>query len=102
MFRKLFTAAVLLASTITPVCQAYSSPSYLKVYNYTDSELKVYVDGYDQGTIPVSSAPNWIPAPYGMHKVEVSKVNGYNTAAKYAELSYSYPNADVTIAKYDL
>lgn len=100
MIRKLFTAAVLLASTA--VVTAYSSPSYLKVYNYTDCPLRVYVDGYDQGTIPVGTSPNWIAAPYGMHKVEVSKVNGYSTTYKYAELSYSYPNADVTIAKYDL
>lgn len=100
MVRKLFAAAVLLATTASVT--AYSSPSYLKVYNYTDSELRVYVDGYDQGTIPVGSAPNWIPAAYGMHKVEVSKINGYNSTAKYAELSYSYPNADVTIARNDL
>jgi|GEM_PF-6183309 len=95
---KLFALALLVSAPIS----AYSSPSYLKVYNYTESELKVWVDGYDQGTIPVSSAPSWIPAPYGMHKVEVSKVSGYTTAAKYAELSYSYPNVDITIAKYDL
>ncbi|MFN8613948.1 MAG: hypothetical protein U0931_40825 [Vulcanimicrobiota bacterium] len=100
MIRKLFTAAVLLVSTASVT--AYSSPSYLKVYNYTDSELRVYVDGYDQGTIPVGSAPNWIPAPYGMHKVEVSRLTGYSSTAKWAELSYSYPNADVTIARYDL
>lgn len=100
MIRKLFVAVVLLASTASVT--AYSSPSYLKVYNYTDSELRVYVDGYDQGTIPVGSSPNWIAAAYGMHKVEVSRMNGSYSTAKWAELSYSYPNADVTIARYDL
>ncbi|MBS2034078.1 hypothetical protein JST97_03770 [bacterium] len=100
MFRKLFAAVVLLVSTASVT--AYSSPAYLKVYNYTDSELRVYVDGYDQGTIPVGSSPNWIPAPYGMHKVEAYRVSGSSSTAKWAELSYSYPNADVTIARYDL
>ncbi len=45
---------------------------------------------------------NWIPAPYGLHKVEVIPEGGYYQTSKYAETSYSYPNAYVSFAPNEL
>lgn len=80
---------------------AYNSQGYVKIYNYTGCELKVYLNGSHLGTIPAQSAPTWVPADYGYHKVELYKPNWKGTS-KYCELSYSYPNADVEVAAYDL
>lgn len=104
MFRKLFaklSMLVLVGLMATPL-SAYSSQGYVKLYNYTEAELHLYVDGVDMGNIPAGYSPNWIPAQYGLHKVEVYKVGEWRTAYKYCEISYSYPNANVEIGRYDL
>ena len=104
MVRKLITTVLmfitlgLLASPLS----AYSCQGYVKLYNYTEAELTLYVDGSDMGTIPPGYSPNWIPTQYGLHKVEVYKTGCWRSAYKYCEISYSYPNADVEIGRYDL
>lgn len=102
--RKLFTsllACSILTLLATPL-SAYNAQGYVKVYNYTESELQVWLDDVQVGTIPVSSAPNWLPTDYGLHKVQVYKPGDWHNAQKYCEVSYSYPNASVEINRYDL
>ena len=104
MIRKLFVSILLmgLVALLASPLSAYSCQGYVKLYNYTDCELQLYMDGTQFGTIPAGYAPNWIPTDYGLHKVEVYKTGGYSNAYKYCEISYSYPNANVEISKYDL
>lgn len=104
MIRKLLTSILLMAvvALLSSPLSAYSSQGYVKLYNYTESELTVWLDGTQFGTIPAGYAPNWIPTDYGLHKVEVYKTGGYSSSYKYCEISYSYPNAQVEISKYDL
>lgn len=104
MIRKLVTTVillVLLALGSFPL-GAYSCQGYVKLYNYTEADLTVWIDGYNVGTINSGYAPSWIPAQYGLHKVEVTKAGCWRTAYKYCEVSYSYPNAQVEIGRYDL
>lgn len=104
MIRKLFTTLILLALLCLGSFPlgAYSCQGYVKLYNYTEADLQVWIDGSNVGTIPTGYSPNWIPAQYGLHKVEVYKAGCYRSAYKYCEVSYSYPNAQVEIGKYDL
>ena len=104
MIRKLLTNLLLVSivTLLSAPLSAYSAQGYVKLYNYTDTELNLYLDGTQYGTIPAGYSPNWIPTDYGLHKVEVSKAGGYHTSYKYCEISYSYPNANVEIGKYDL
>lgn len=104
MVRKLLVSVlgfVLLTLLASPL-SAYSALGYVKLYNYTDSELQVSLNGVPHGTIPVGYSAHWIPASYGLHKVEVARVCGWTSTYKFAEVSYSYPNASVTINRYDL
>jgi len=102
--RKLFASilGIVLMTLLTSPISASSAQGYVKLYNYTECELQVSLNGVVQGNIPVGYSAHWIPASYGLHKVEVSKVSGWTTTYKYAEVSYSYPNAMVTINRYDL
>lgn len=101
MIRKLFAALFVFAALTTPTT-AYYSPGYVKLYNYTETELTVWVDGSQYGNIPAGYSPSWIPTEYGLHKVEVTKAGGWRSTYKYCEVSYSYPNALVEIGRYDL
>jgi hypothetical protein len=95
---SMLTLAVLLTSPLN----ACSNEGYVKLYNYTESELQLYLDGRLYGQIPPSVSPTWVPTSYGMHKVEVYKTGCYRVAYKYCEVSYSYPNAWVEFGRYDL
>lgn len=101
MFRKIATTVALFI-LFSCKLQAYSTQSYVQLYNYTEQEVTLYVDGTNCGTIPASYSPSWIPAPYGLHKVEVYKLDGWHNTYKYCETSYSYPNASVTFGTGDL
>lgn len=104
MIRKLvatFLTVTLMGLLATPL-SAYSAQGYVKLYNHTESELQVYLDGVHYGTVPTGYSPSWIPTDYGLHKVEVYKTGGYSSSYKYCEISYSYPNASVEIGRYDL
>lgn len=101
MIRKLL-ATLALSMLGTTSLGAYSCQGYVKLYNYTEAELQVWVDGSNVGNIPAGYSPNWIPTQYGLHKVEVYKAGCWRSAYKYCEVSYSYPNAQVEIGRYDL
>lgn len=104
MIRKVivpFLLMSLLGLLATPL-SAYSAQGYVKLYNHTESELQVYLDGVPHGIVPTGTSPSWIPTDYGLHKVEVYKLGGYSSSYKYCEISYSYPNASVEIGRYDL
>ena len=104
MVRKILVSilwCVLLALLSSPL-SAYSSQGYVKLYNYTDGELQVYLDGTQYGTVAPGVSPSWIPTDYGLHKVEVYRAGSWTSSLKYCEISYSYPNANVEIGRYDL
>lgn len=101
MVRKLVTTLAMF-SLLSLTGNAYSTQGYVKLYNYTDCELQVWVDGTNMGDVPVGYSPSWIPTQYGLHKVEVYKKGGWRGTYKYCEVSYSYPNALVEISRYDL
>lgn len=98
MIRKLLVAILLLVAPLN----ACSNQSYLQFFNYTEKKLRVYVDGVEFGYIDPGYSPSWIPAVYGLHKVEVIPEGGYYQTSKYAETSYSYPNAHVSFAANEL
>lgn len=104
MFRKLCTLAFTLGlvGSLSAPSTAYSSQGYVKLYNYTETPVTVWVDGTNWGDIEAGNAPTWIPTCYGLHKVEVNRCGEWRTAYKYCEVSYSYPNATVEIGRYDL
>jgi len=102
--RKLLTSLLscLFLTLLANPLSAYSSQGYVKLYNYTDCELQVFLDDTQIGTIPVGYAPTWLPTDYGLHKVQVNKVGDWHSSQKFCEVSYSYPNAWVEINRYDL
>ena len=104
MVRKLFTSLLscLFLTLLASPLSAYSSQGYVKLSNWTESELEVYLDDTKIGTIPVGYSPTWLPTDYGLHKVQVNKVGDWHSSQKYCEVSYSYPNASVEINRYDL
>lgn len=104
MVRKLLNTVLLgcLVALLATPLSAYSAQGYVKLYNHTDSELQVYLDGVLQGNVPTGISPSWIPTDYGLHKVEFYKTGSYSSCYKYCEISYSYPNANVEIGRYDL
>jgi hypothetical protein len=104
VIRKLFTATLALATILgqTSSLSACSNQSYVQLYNYSEKPLKLYLDGVEVGEVAPSSAPHWIPAPFGLHKVEVYTQNSWSSTYKYCETSYSYPNAYVTFNTGDI
>lgn len=104
MIRKLLTATLALATLVgqTSSLSACSNQSYVQLYNYSEKPLKLYIDGVDRGEVAPSSAPHWIPAAYGLHKVEVYTQNSWSGTYKYCETSYSYPNAYVAFSSGDI
>lgn len=102
MVRQLFALVALLVAPSLPV-GAYSSQAYVKLYNYTDTDLQVRVDDTLYGCVPASGSATWIPTAFGYHKVEVCKPDkNWHTASKFCEVSYSYPDATVEFGRYDL
>lgn len=104
MVRKLFTSllACSILTLLSAPLSAYNAQAYVKVYNYTETELEVWLDDAKVGCLPVGYSPNWLPTDYGLHKVQVYKHGDWHNAQKYCETSYSYPNASVEINRYDL
>lgn len=100
-FSQIILAAALALSGSAPL-SASCGQSYLRFYNFTEKELRVYVDGVEYGNVGPGYSPTWIPARFGMHKIEAYHCGGWKSVSKWAETSYSAPNAWVEVARFDI